>query len=177
MEEVHAAGLAKNIGISNFSGGLLIDLFRSAKTKVSRAPSDFLWRSVSDRLSSAHQPSVLQIEHHPYLTQEPVVSLAKTLGLAITAYSSFGPQSFLELQHAGALETPSLLEHPTIAEIAKKHNKTSAQVLLRWSTQRGIAIIPKSTNPGRAKANLESVAFDLTEEDLKAISALNKGIR
>lgn len=42
MEEVHAAGLAKNIGISNFSGGLLIDLFRSAKTKVSRAPSDFL---------------------------------------------------------------------------------------------------------------------------------------
>ncbi|ORY66779.1 Aldo/keto reductase [Leucosporidium creatinivorum] len=155
MEELREAGLAKSIGISNCSGSLIVDLLRSAK----------------------HKPEVLQIEHHPYLTQEPLIKFAKEIGLAITAYSSFGPQSFLELEHAGALDTPSLLEHPTIKAIADAHSKSPAQVLLRWSTQRGIAVIPKSNNPERAKQNLEHVNFDLTEDEIKQISALNKNLR
>ncbi|ORY92518.1 putative NAD(P)H-dependent D-xylose reductase xyl1 [Leucosporidium creatinivorum] len=155
MEDVYSAGLAKAIGVSNFSGGLLIDLVRYAKVK----------------------PAVLQIEHHPYFTQPQLVELAKTLGVAVTAYSSFGPASWLELNHDLALKTPSLLEHSTISSIAKKHNKTTAQVLLRWATQRGIAVIPKSNNPARAKENLESVLFDLEKEDIKAISALNENRR
>lgn len=63
MEDVYSAGLAKAIGVSNFSGGLLIDLHRYAKIK----------------------PAVLQIEHHPYFTQPQLVELAKTLGVAVTA--------------------------------------------------------------------------------------------
>lgn len=90
--------------------------------------------------------------------------------------SSFGPASWLELNHELALTTPSLLEHSTISAIAKKHNKTTAQVLLRWATQRGIAVIPKSNNPARAKENLDSI-FDLEKEDLEAISALNENRR
>lgn len=73
-----------------------------------------------------------------------MVELCRILDMRITAYSSFGPQSFLELSHAGALETPSLLKSDVISKIAARRGKTSAQVLLRWATQRGIAVIPKS---------------------------------
>ncbi|KDE02644.1 NAD(P)H-dependent D-xylose reductase xyl1 [Microbotryum lychnidis-dioicae p1A1 Lamole] len=156
MEDVHNQGLAKNIGVSNFCGGLLIDLFRSAKVK----------------------PSVLQIEHHPYLQQPALLKLAQeTLGMAVTAYSSLGPQSFLELDHPGAVKTPSLLEHDVIKKIASKHGKGEGQVLFRWATQRNVAIIPKSNNDKRAEANLASVEFDLDAEDLKAIEKLDIGLR
>lgn len=90
--------------------------------------------------------------------------------------SSFGPASWLELNHELALATPSLLEHSTISSIAKKHSKTTAQVLLRWATQRGVAVIPKSGNPARAKENLDSI-FELEKEDVEAISALNENRR
>lgn len=92
------------------------------------------------------------------------------------ADSSFGPASWLELNHELALKTPSLLEHSTISAIAEKHGKTTAQVLLRWATQRGVAVIPKSSNLARAKENLDSI-FDLEEKDLEAISALNENRR
>lgn len=76
-----------------------------------------------------------------------MVALAKELGIVLTAYSSFGPQSFLEINHPKALSASSLLDNSKIAQIAKKHGKTTAQVLLRWSTQRGICVIPKSAFP------------------------------
>jgi D-xylose reductase len=158
---------------SNTQGALLIDIFRYA-----RIP-----------------PQVLQIEHHPYLTQEPLIKLANTLGVAVTAYSSFGPQSFLELNMGQGVQ--SLLDgNDVIASIAKAHNKSKhtrnkaylsnliilsflapAQILLRWASQRGIAIIPKSNNQGRLEQNLASTDFNLTEDQIKAISALNQGIR
>ena len=69
MEELVDEGLVKDIGLSNVQGSLLIDVLRYA-----RIP-----------------PKVLQIEVHPYLTQEPLVKLAQLHGLAVTAYSSFGP--------------------------------------------------------------------------------------
>lgn len=155
MEELVDEGLAKNIGISNFSGGLIIDLLRTA-----RIP-----------------PAVLQIEHHPYLVQQPLLDLCKTLGIAITAYSSFGPQSFIELKSKTAEETPLLFDQDTIKSIAKAHAKTPAQVLLRWSTQRNIAVIPKSNNAGRLAQNLECCDFDLTSEQIASISSLNRNIR
>ena len=72
-----------------------------------------------------HEPQVLQIEHHPYLTQEPLVRLAKDIhNMAITAYSSFGPQSYVEL--GGGTGAGSLLEHATIAKIASAHNRSAS---------------------------------------------------
>jgi len=121
------------------------------------------------------EPQVLQIELHPYLTQQPLVDLCKILGIAVTAYSSFGPQSYVELgADKGA---PSLLEHNAIADIAKAHKKTPAQVLLRWATQRNIAVVPKSNNHERLAANLQCDSFNLSDADLKKISALNIGLR
>jgi len=153
MEELVDAGLVKNIGLSNTQGSLILDVQRYAK----------------------HPISVLQIEHHPYLTQEPVIALCKTLGIAVTGYSSFGPQSFVELNMDK--NTSSLLEHKGVTEIASKYKKTPAQVLLRWATQRGIAVVPKSNDPGRLFQNLHCIDFDLAESDLKEISAMNQNIR
>ncbi|KAK9474997.1 NADP-dependent oxidoreductase domain-containing protein [Dipodascopsis tothii] len=155
MEKAVELGYAKNIGVSNFQGALLLDLLRYAKIP----------------------PAVLQVEHHPYLTQEPLIQLAKKKGIAVTAYSSFGPQSFLELAHPAAQKVGLLLESDLVTKIATAHGKTTAQVLLRWATQRGLAVIPKSNNPGRLAENLNHTDFDLTEDELKSISALNVGLR
>lgn len=155
MEALVDKGLAKSIGVSNFNGQLLMDLLRYAK----------------------YVPATLQIEHHPYLTQLGLVKYAQENGIAVTAYSSFGPASFIELDMKEAQDAPPLLEHPTIKKLAEKHGKTPAQVLLRWATQRGLAVIPKSNNPKRLEQNLEVTGFDLEKDEIDAISALNRNLR
>ena len=155
MEELVEKGLCKSIGVSNFRGVLLMDLLRYAKVK----------------------PATLQIEHHPYLTQEGLVKYAQDQGIAVTAYSSFGPQSFLELDMQQAKDAQLLLEHGTVKKIAEGCGKTPAQVLLRWATQRGVAVIPKSNDPGRLAQNLDVLGWDLEDGDVKEIGGLDKGLR
>ncbi len=155
FEKLVPAGLAKSIGISNFQGQLVYDLLRHAKIP----------------------PATLQIEHHPYLVQSELVKLAKNEGIAVTAYSSFGAQSFLEFKMAHAEAVTPLLKDTTIQSIADKHGRTTAQVLLRWATQRGLAVIPKSSNEERLKANLACTDFDLSEDEIAKISGMDKGIR
>lgn len=152
MEELVDEGLAKNIGISNCQGSLIIDMLRYARIA----------------------PQVLQVELHPYLTQEALVDLCKTHGIAMTAYSSFGPQGYIELDMDKGLG--SLFTHNITAELATKHKKTPAQVLLRWATQRGIAVVPKSNNKQRLAENLHS-DFELDEEEIKSLSSLNINLR
>lgn len=155
MESLVEKGLAKSIGISNFQGSLILDLLRYAKIR----------------------PATLQIEHHPYLVQPTLLKLAQAEGIAVTAYSSFGPQSFIELEWQKAKDTPVLFEHPVVTKIAEKYKKTPAQVLLRWSTQRGLAVIPKSNNPERLQQNLDVNAFEMTPEELDSISGLDRQLR
>ena len=70
-----------------------------------------------------YEPQVLQVELHPYLTQEPLIKLAKDcLGMIITAYSSFGPQSWVEL--GGDMGADSLFKHDTITKIAVGHSRS-----------------------------------------------------
>jgi len=155
MEGLVKKGLTKHIGVSNFQGSLILDLLRYAKIK----------------------PATLQIEHHPYLVQPTLIKLAKSEGIAVTAYSSFGPQSFVELEWQKAKDTPVLFEHPVITKIAEKYKKTPAQVLLRWATQRGLAVIPKSNNKERLEQNLKVTDFDLEESELEEISGLDQQLR
>jgi D-xylose reductase len=155
MEELYDEGLIKAIGISNYTGSLILDVERYAK----------------------HLPQTLQIEHHPYLVQKDLIELCQSRGIAITAYSSFGPQSFLEMNMQKAQDTPLLFEHSTVKSIADKHNKSPAQVLLRWATQRGIAVIPKSNNQSRLAQNLDVCSFDLSDDEIKLISSLDQGLR
>jgi len=152
FEELVDEGIAKNIGVSNVGGAQLLDIHTYAR----------------------HEPQVLQIEHHPFLTQEPLVNYVKTIhNMAVTAYSSFGPQSYVELGMSGE----SLFTHPTITKIATAHSRTPAQVLLRWATQRGVAVIPKSNHHARLVENLASSEFNLSPAELAAISALNRNLR
>ncbi|KAI0100880.1 NAD(P)H-dependent D-xylose reductase [Nemania sp. FL0031] len=149
------SGFVRSIGVSNFQSQLVTDVLSYAKIPI----------------------SVLQIEHHPYLTQPALVKLAQDNNIAVTGYSSFGPQSFLELGNPFAVGAKSLFEVDVVKSIAAKHGKTPSQVLLRWNTQRNVIVIPKSNNVDRLKQNLESVTFDLSAEEIEQISALNRGLR
>ncbi|KAF2143241.1 uncharacterized protein K452DRAFT_325845 [Aplosporella prunicola CBS 121167] len=158
LEQLVDEGVAHSIGVSNFQAQLLYDLFTYAR----------------------HPVSTLQIEHHPYLVQSELVQLAQENKVVVTAYSSFGPQSFLELPstfNRRATEIPLLFDAEPVKSIAGKHGVTPAQVLLRWATQRNIAVIPKSNSPNRLKQNLEVLQFDLEKSELDVISALDKGLR
>ena len=155
MESLVSKGLAKSIGVSNFQGQLLYDLLRYAKIP----------------------PATLQIEHHPYLVQADLVRLAKQEGVAVTAYSSFGPLSFQEFNMAHAQAMVPLLDEPTIKSVAEKHGKTPAQVLLRWATQRGLAVIPKTTRLETMRQNLDVIDWNLEQADIDKISGLDKKTR
>lgn len=155
MESLVDKKLTHSIGVSNFSTQLLMDLLRYARV----------------------YPATLQIEHHPYLTQTRLVAYAQKHGIAVTAYSSFGPLSFLELELKHAYDTPPLFEHEVIKGVAEKYGRTPAQVLLRWATQRHIAVIPKSNDPTRLAQNLQVTDYDLEKEEIQAISGLDKGLR
>ncbi|KAK3942162.1 NADP-dependent oxidoreductase domain-containing protein [Diplogelasinospora grovesii] len=155
MEGLVNAGLSKSIGVSNFQAQLIYDLLRYAKIP----------------------PATLQIEHHPYLVQQELLNLCKKEGIAVTAYSSFGPASFLEFNMDHAVKLTPLMEHDTVKAVADKYDKAPSQVLLRWATQRGLAVIPKSSRQETMVSNLHCTDFDLSEEDIKTITSLNQGIR
>lgn len=155
LESLVEKGLAKSIGVSNFQAQLIYDLLRYAKIR----------------------PATLQVEHHPYLVQPELLRLAKHEGITVTAYSSFGPASFQEFNMKHAQDVVPLMEVDVVKEIAKKHGKTPSQVLLRWSTQQGLGVIPKATRIEYMQSNLESADFDLAEEDIKQIDGLDRGLR
>ncbi|KAE8149678.1 putative NAD(P)H-dependent D-xylose reductase xyl1 [Aspergillus avenaceus] len=155
MEKLVDGGLARSIGVSNFSAQLLMDVLRYARIR----------------------PATLQIEHHPYLVQGRLVEYAQREGLVVTAYSSFGPLSFLELDVKQAVAAGPLFEHPVVKSLAAKYAKTPAQVLLRWATQRGLAVIPKSNDPTRLRQNLEVTGWDLEQGEIGEIAALDCGLR
>lgn len=153
MEQLVQEGLVKEIGVCNFGTSLLRDLKSQAKIP----------------------PSMLQVEMHPYLTQEKLLRFCKESEIAVTAFSPLGAQSYFQLQMADRSE--SLLEHETVIKIAKSHQKTAAQVLLRWGIERGTSVVPKSSNVDRLRENLQIFDFQLTESEAAAISQLNHNRR
>ncbi|CAJ2500572.1 Uu.00g034250.m01.CDS01 [Anthostomella pinea] len=155
MEGLVTNKLARSIGVSNFQAQLLYDMLRYAKIP----------------------PAALQIEHHPYLVQKELVSLCKAEGIAVTAYSSFGPASFLEFGFKHAEAMVPLMQDELITGIAARHGKEPSQVLLRWATQRGLAVIPKTSRPAVLAQNLECTGFDLEQDEIDKIFAKDMGIR
>ena len=149
MESLVEKGLSKQIGICNYNTGLLHDLMSYAKIK----------------------PSVLQIESHPYLTQENLIRAAKDYNLQVTSFSPLGAMSYFELNMAQANE--SVLEQSVVKAAAERLNRTPAQVVLRWGVQRGNSIIPKTTKAARLKENLNIFDFELSLQEMDDIGALN----
>ncbi|KAI9665131.1 MAG: NAD(P)H-dependent D-xylose reductase (XR) [Alyxoria varia] len=155
MEKLVEKKLTRFIGVSNFNVQTLLDLLRYAKIR----------------------PAANQVEHHPYMQQPRLIKFCQDNGIVVTAYSSFGAQSYIELDSKKAIDTKPLLEHDTIKKIGGSKSKTPAQVLLRWATQRNICVIPKSNNPQRLAQNLDSTSWDLSEQELKDINALERNLR
>ncbi len=153
MEALVDKGLVKRIGVCNYNSALLHDLMSYARIK----------------------PAMLQIEAHPYLTQEKLIRCAKGYGMDVTAFSPLGAQSYFELNMAEAGE--SLLGAAPVMVAAQAHGKTPAQALLRWGVQRGTAVIPKTTKPDRMRENLAIDNFALSEVEMAAISSLNQNRR
>jgi len=153
MEDLRDAGLVKNIGVCNFNCALLRDLLSYAVTP----------------------PAVLQVELHPYLAQEKLLKFCRQQQIAVTGFSPLGAAAYFELGMAA--EGESAMDEPLVGEIAERHARTPAQVLLRWGVQRGTAVIPKSVQAQRLRENLSIFDFELTADEMAAIAALDRGRR
>lgn len=153
MEALVDKGLVKRIGVCNYNSALIHDLMTYARI----------------------QPAMLQIEAHPYLTQDKLIRSARGYGIDVTAFSPLGAQSYFELGMADAGE--SLLGAAPVMVAAQAHGKTPAQVLLRWGVQRGTSVIPKTSRPERMRENLAIDDFELSAVEMAAISALNQNRR
>lgn len=153
MEELVEQGLVKRIGVCNYTSGLLHDLFAYARIR----------------------PVVLQVESHPYLTQEALLRLSRQYGLAVTAFSPLGAASYVELEMAA--DTDAVLTEPVVAGAAARLDRSPAQIVLRWALQRGTAVIPKTSRKERLRENLALFDFSLNEDEMAGISALNRNRR
>lgn len=153
MLKAKKQGLVKHIGVSNFSIPKLKDLMKETD----------------------HAPEMNQVELHPYLQQNKLLEFCSKNDINVTAYSPLGSGDRPDQMKAD--NEPSLLENPTIVKIAKKHGASPGQILIKWSEQRGTAVIPKSTNEGRIKDNLASEGYQLEENDMKEIAGLDRHFR
>jgi diketogulonate reductase-like aldo/keto reductase len=126
MEELVATGKVKNIGISNFNCQQTQDILDNCLIK----------------------PASNQFEVNPYCRNDKLVELCLKNGIVPVAYGPFGGTPF-----AGR-ESTNILEDPYINDLAKKHQRSVGQIILRWLYQRDIVSIPKSTNPQRLKDNI-----------------------
>ncbi|MEU5400015.1 aldo/keto reductase [Streptomyces sp. NPDC005963] len=109
-------------------------------------------------------PAVNQIELHPHLQQDAAREFHAKHGIATEAWSPLG-------------QGKGLLEVPTVVAVAHKHDRTPAQVVLRWHLQLGHVVIPKSVTPSRIRENLDVFGFELDADDLAALRALNEDRR
>ena len=114
---------------------------------------------------------MLQIESHPFLTQEKLIKAAKNYGMAVTCFSPLGALSYLELDMANKNE--SVLNSDTVTVTAERLNKSPAQVVLRWALQRGTAVIPKTSQKDRLIENRSLFDFELSDQEMSDISNLN----
>lgn len=99
-----------------------------------------------------------QVEYHPYLNQSAVIETAKSLGMSVTAYY--------------AMADGKVLSDPVLKEIANRHGKSVAQIVLRWITQQGLVVLSKTVSEDRALENAGIFDFALTQDEMAAIHAL-----
>jgi 2,5-diketo-D-gluconate reductase A len=141
----------------------LEEIYRSGRTRAIGV-SNFQ-RNHLNRLFQATQvvPAVNQIEVHPYLTQDDLRAFGADHGIATEAWSP--------------IAQGKVLDDPVITAIARRLDRTAAQVTLRWHIQRGDIVFPKSVTPARIEENFRLFDFELTEEDVALITALDRGER
>lgn len=141
LEKLKADGLVRSIGVCNFH-------------------SEHLERIAEN----SDEPVALnQVELHPWLTQEPLVSYHREHAIATQAWSP--------------LARGQILDEPTLRALAERYDVSVAQLVVRWHLQRGVAVIPKSNSVERITENSRVFGFGLSDEDMMTISALNRNFR
>ncbi|MFD1205146.1 aldo/keto reductase [Sporosarcina contaminans] len=126
--------------------------------------SNFHIHHLEDLMKDAEiKPMVDQVEYHPNLTQKELHAFCKEQGIQLEAWSP--------------LMQGKLLDHPVLSEIADRHNKTTAQVIIRWDLQNGVVTIPKSIKEERIKSNSDVFDFELSNEEMEKIDNLNQNLR
>lgn len=109
-------------------------------------------------------PALVQNEIHPYYQENDVIPYIQSLGIVVQGWYPFG----------GRGHTSELLNDEVIVNIAKNHNVSAAQVILRWNLQKGVVVIPGSSNPEHIKENTELYDFELTIDEMNRINALDR---
>jgi len=149
LEHLYKQGLVKNIGVSNFHKDHLEKVLEIAEIK----------------------PAVDQLECNPYLTIVPLRNYLKEQGIAMEAWFPLGGPP---LKKPGTYdESVNLKADPRIVSLAEKYGKSPAQILLRWETQEGMIVIPKASSVEHMTQNMQIFDFNLSAEDMDAISAMN----
>ncbi|SHO60397.1 aldo/keto reductase [Algoriphagus zhangzhouensis] len=141
MQEQKELGKTKHIGVSNFNQAKLKELLKM----------------------KGEGPEMNQIEMHPFLPQEKLVEFCREHEILLTAYSPLGTSDSRAERHKN---DPKLLVNPVVQEIANRQGVSAGQVLIAWSIQRDVIVIPKSINQSRIKENFDSINVKLTEHDL-----------
>ncbi|CAJ0609282.1 unnamed protein product [Cylicocyclus nassatus] len=154
LEGVHKKGLAKAIGVSNFSGEQIERIMKTATVPIHN----------------------VQVELHLYWPQHELHEVCKKHNISLTSYASLGSPGRVEwtLASGAKLEwapAPKDLEDPNVKKLAEKHKKTPAQILLRYVIDRNIAVIPKSVHANRIQENFNVFDFSLTPEEIKELES------
>ncbi|HET9637088.1 MAG TPA: aldo/keto reductase [Gemmatimonadaceae bacterium] len=149
LEKLLSDGKVRAIGVSNFMPDHLDPLLAKASVV----------------------PAVNQIELHPYFQQKTLQRLHAQHGIATQAWSPIGGITAYRPAGKNAFEDPSLME------IARRHGKTPAQVMLRWHLQEGRSAIPKSVKPARIAENFDVFDFELSAAEIASIDALDTDVR
>lgn len=150
FEQIKKDGLTRSIGVSNFNSQQIDDLIQNSSTV----------------------PAVNQVESHPYLSQEKLLPWCRDRGIHLTAYSPLARTGTAEEKN-----TTSPLDITLIKDLANKYGVSPAAICIKWQTQRGVAVIPKSATKERIISNINIFGFNLTEEEMSAINGLNKDWR
>lgn len=141
----------------------MIKILKDGKSRaigVSNYSIDELQETIQ---SSGIVPAVNQVEFHPFLYQEDILDFCKNNKIQVEAYSP--------------LTRGRRLNHPALKRVSKKYDKTPAQVLIRWSLQHDLVVIPKSTQKDRILENSRVFDFEIEEGDMKMLNSLNENLR
>ncbi|KHJ95061.1 oxidoreductase, aldo/keto reductase family protein [Oesophagostomum dentatum] len=153
LEGIYKKGLAKSIGVSNFTGEQIERVMKVAEVPIHN----------------------LQVELHLYWPQHELQEICKKHNISITSYATLGSPgrtNFSVLADGTKLEwapAPNDLDDPNVKKLAEKYGKTPAQILLRYVMDRGIAVIPKSVNPSRIVENFQVFDFSLSASEIEEL--------
>ena len=155
LVEIKRSGRARSIGVSNY-GIAHLDEIRAAELAV---------------------PDANQIELHPWSQKPQLVSYMTKHGISPIAYSSLAPLSTWRIEPGqDSAKTEAMRSETAVfAELAAHYGVSEAQLLLRWGLEKGYAVLPKSLNPDRMRANIDLGGFAISEADMMRLAAMDRG--